>query len=186
MLFIPFIKSPYACNGKVALQREARSLRTLVLVSDTNSALSAFLPNARIHTVDAGVLRLPTRIRIPEYRLMNPSLPPSLLARLGIRNAAERKGTHFSEMISFVLRYAPDYLVSVSSPPISEIGGRGRLTQFSPPPKRAPPADVDDDDGDAASIETVDNERREGPLSLARDAPRLFGDVPSPTFASVR
>ena len=91
-------------------------------------SLSAFLPNARIHTVDADVLRLPTRIRIPEYRLMNPSLPPSLLARLGIRNAAERKGTHFSEMISFVLRYARDYLVSVSSPPISEIGGRGRAT----------------------------------------------------------
>ena len=43
-------------------------------------SLSAFLPNARIHTVDADVLRLPTtRIRIPEYRLMNPSLLPSEL-----------------------------------------------------------------------------------------------------------
>ena len=107
MLFIPFIKSPYACNGKVALQRPSPScLRTLVLVSDTNSALSAFLPNARIHTVDADVLRLPTtRIRIHSGIPSNESLPPSLLARLGIRNAAERKGTHFSEMISFVPRY---------------------------------------------------------------------------------
>ena len=190
MLFIPFIKSPYACNGKVALQREASSLRTLVLVSDTNSALSAFLPNARIHTVDADVLRLPnTRIRIPEYRLMNPSLPPSLLARLGIRNAAERKGTHFSEMISFVLRYAPDYLVSVSSPPISEIGGRGRLTQFSPPPKRTPsrqPMLTMTTATRPPSRWSIMNAGQEHSRWLEMPRPRLFGDVPSPTFGSVR
>ena len=125
---------PYAWSWKVALQRPLPScLRTLMLVSARlrhqirslgflskcpHSYRGCRCPSSPHSHQDSG---------IPP----NESAPPSLLARLGIRNAAERKGTHFSEMISFVLRYAPDYLVSVSSPPISEIGGRATDAIFS-------------------------------------------------------